>query len=164
MVPSPQKRQVGTTLSEVLIAVILLAFFFLSIFEVNAICLRYIDASKESTAVVQLVQDRSEVLRNLAFTDLTSASYLQNLLGSPANASDMARNVTEVVKLSQYPAASGITQITRASTGAVTVDSVAASLGLGLVQVDVSAAWKTTFGGRGRSAQITSIVSNGTKK
>jgi Tfp pilus assembly protein PilV len=164
MVLRRKHAQLGTTLSEVLIAAILLAFFFLSIFEVNAICLRYIDASKESTAVFQLVQDRSEVLRNLAFTDLTSTSYLQNLLGSPANASDQAKSVTEVVRISQYPTASGVTQITRHSNGTVTTDSVAGTLGTELVQVNILASWTTTFGGRVRSAQISNILSNGSKK
>ena len=161
---SDKSRRLGTTFSEVLIAVLLLAFFFLSIFELNAICLRYIDASKDSVAAIQLVQDRSEVLRNLAFRDLTSASYLQGLLASPANGSDFSRSITEVVKVSQYPTASGVTQLTRNRSGTVTTDSIATDLGSGLVKVDVSAAWNMTFGGRPRSTEVTSIVSNGTKK
>ena len=75
--PNSKARFAGTTFSEVLIAVVLLGVFFASIFELNAICLRYIDASKESVAAVQLVQDRSEVLRNLAFRDLTTTSLQQ---------------------------------------------------------------------------------------
>ena len=147
-----------------MIAILLLAFFFVSIFELNAICLRYIDASKESVAAMQLVQDRTEVLRNLAFRDLTTTSYLQNLLSSPANGSDFAPTITEVVKVSQYPTASGVTQLTRSPNGTVTTNSIATDLGKGLVQVDVSAAWNMTFGGRARSTQITSVISNGTKK
>jgi Tfp pilus assembly protein PilV len=163
--PLPLKpHQSGTTLSEILIAVILLAFFFMSIFELNAICLRYIDASKESVAAMQLVQDRSEVLRNLAFTDLTSTASLQSLLGSPANGTDLAKKITEVVKVSQYPTANGVTQLTRSGNGSVTTDSIATALGKTLVQVDVSATWNMTLGGRPRSTQVTSIVSNGTKK
>jgi Tfp pilus assembly protein PilV len=161
---TPNRRQAGTTFSEVMIAVILLAVFFMSIFELNAICLRYIDASKESVAAQQLVQDRSEVLRNLAFSDLTKASYLQSLLGSPANASDLGRKITEVVKVSQYPTANGVTQLTRSANGTVTTNSLATDLGSTLVQVDVLATWTMTLGGRARSAQATSIVSNGTKK
>ena len=107
----------GTTFSEVLIAILLLAFFFVSIFELNAICLRYIDASKESVAASQMVQDRSEALRNLAFIDLTSAPYLQGLLASPANGSDFAKSIMEVVKISQYPTPNGVTQLTRGSSG-----------------------------------------------
>jgi hypothetical protein len=164
MVAPLKLRQSATTFSEVLLAVVLLAFFFISIFELNAICLRYIDASKDSVAAMQVVQDRSEVLRNLAFRDLTSSSYLQTLLGSPANASDFAKNITEIVKISQYPTVSGVTQLTRAGNGTVTTDSVATDLGTTLVKVDVSATWNMTFGGRPRSTQITSIVSNGTKK
>ena len=90
----------ATTMPEVLIAAVLLAVFFASIFELNAVCLRYIDASKESVAALQLVQDRSEILRNLAFSDLTSTSYVQSLLSSPANASEFTKKATEVVKIS----------------------------------------------------------------
>jgi Tfp pilus assembly protein PilV len=164
MTPRGNVRQIGTTFSEVLLAMILLAFFFISVFELNAICLRYIDASKESVAAMQLVQDRSEFLRNLAFRDLTSTSYLQTVLTSPANGSDFAQKATEVVKVCKYPAASGFTQLTRTSSGSVTTDSIATDLGTTLVQVDVSASWNMTFGGRARSARICTIVSNGTKK
>jgi Tfp pilus assembly protein PilV len=156
----------ATTMPEVLIAAVLLAVFFASIFELNAVCLRYIDASKESVAALQLVQDRSEVLRNLAFSDLTSTSYLQNLLSSPANASEFTKKATEVVKISAYPAAmtNGVTQLTRSPNGTVTVDSTAGSLGSTLVQVDVITSWQMTLGSRPRSEQVTSLISNGTKK
>lgn len=156
--------QAGTTMPEVLIAAMLLAVFFASIFELNAVCLRYIDASKESVASLQLVQDRSETLRNLAFTDLTSASYVQSLLAAPANASEFTKKATEVVRISAYPTANGVTQFTRSSNGNVTINSNATSLGSTLVQVDVSASWMMTLGSRARSEQMTSIISNGTKK
>jgi hypothetical protein len=163
---SPQSKhyQSGTTLTEVLIAVLLLAVFFAALFELNAICLRYIGASKQSVAALQLVHDRTEVLRNLAFTDLTSLSYLQGLLSSPANGSDFAKTATEVLKLSQYPIAIGVTQLTRSGEGTVTTDLIAIDLGTTLVQVDVSAKWNMSLGGRVRSTQVTSVISNGTKK
>jgi len=149
---------------EVMVAALLLAVFFASIFELNAVCLRYIDASKESVAALQLVQDRSETLRNLAFNDLTSTSYVQSLLSAPANASEFAKKATEVVKISAYPTANGVTQFTRSPNGTVTADSTASSLGSTLVQVDIASSWMMTLGSRARSEQITSIISNGTKK
>jgi Tfp pilus assembly protein PilV len=162
--PISKRSQSGTTLTEILIAVVILAVFFMSIFELNAICLRYIDASKESVAASQLVQDRAEVLRNLAFTDLTNTSYVQALLVSPANGSEFAKKATEVVKLSQYPTANGVTQFTRSPNGGVNTDSTAGSLGTTLVQADVSVNWNMTLGGRPRVIKTTSIISNGTKK
>jgi Tfp pilus assembly protein PilV len=149
---------------EVLVAALLLAVFFASIFELNAVCLRYIDASKESVAALQLVQDRSETLRNLAFNDLTNTSYVQSLLSAPANTSEFAKKATEVVIISAYPTANGVTQFTRSPNGTVTANSTASSLGATLVQVDVAASWMMTLGSRARSEQITSIISNGTKK
>ena len=149
---------------EVMVAALLLAVFFGSIFELNAVCLRYIDASKESVAALQLVNDRSETLRNLAFGDLTNTSYVQGVLASAANTSEFAKKATEVVTIRAYPTANGVTQFTRTPTGAVTTNSVATNLGSTLVQVDVTASWMMTLGSRSRSEKVTSIISNGTKK
>src|SRR5438477_11423830 len=110
---------------EVLVAVLLLAIFCASVFELNAVCLRYIDASKESIAALQSVHDRCEVLRNVAFTDLTTKSYVQSLLATPANGSEFCKKATEVVKISAYPTANGVTQYTRQPDGSVSTDSTA---------------------------------------
>src|ERR1700730_19256145 len=86
------------TFPEVLVAVSLLAIFCASVFELNAVCLRYIDATKESIAALQSVHDRAEVLRNLAFTDLTTQTTVHSLMATPANSSDFCKKATEVVK------------------------------------------------------------------
>ena len=151
------------TLPEIMVAVLLLGIFCASVFELNAVCLRYIDASKESIAALESVHDRCEVLRNLAFTDLTTQSYVQNLLATPANGSDFCKKATEVVKISAYPTANGVTQFTRTSDGTVTNNSTATDLGSTLVQVDVTTSWNM-LGGRARSEQTSTIISNGTKK
>jgi Tfp pilus assembly protein PilV len=161
---SPKCHSSGTTLVEALVAVLLVAIFFASIFELNAVCLRCIDASKESLAAVQSVQDRSEVLRNLAFSDLTSTSFVQNLMNTAANPAPFSQKATEVVTISKYPTPSGVTQFTRAPDGTVTTNSTATDLGTGLVKVDVQDSWTMTVGGRSRIEQTSSIISNGTKK
>jgi hypothetical protein len=161
---SPKCRTSGTTLVEILIATVLLASFFASLFEANALCLRFISASKQGIAGIAAVQDRMEVLRNSDFTSLTTTSYVQGLLGSPANASEYIPSMTETVKLAAYPAANGTTQITRHTDGSVTVDSTAASLGTSLVKVDVSESWTTVFNGRSRTEQSSTVISNGSKK
>ena len=161
--PAPSLAS-GTTLPEALVAVLLLAVFFASIFELNAVCLRYIDATKESVAALQSVQDRSEVLRNLAFTDLTSTSAVQTLMATPPNAAPFAQKATETVRISAFPTPNGITQFTRLPNGSVTTNSVATDLGKALVTVDVSVAWTMTLGGRTRTEQTTNIISNGSKK
>ena len=145
-------------------AAVLIAVFFASIFELNAMCLRFIDASKESLAALQSVQDRGEVLRNLAFSDLTTTSVVQTLMATPANAAPFAQRATEVVKISKYPTPNGVTQFTRTPDGTVTNDSVATDLGTQLVKVDIAVSWTMTLGGRARTEQTSSILSNGTKK
>ncbi|PYK31202.1 MAG: hypothetical protein DME57_04575 [Verrucomicrobia bacterium] len=151
------------TFPEVLVAVLLLGVFCASIFELNAVCLRYIDASKESMSALQSVHDRCEVLRNLSFADLTTTSTIQTLLAAPPNGSEFCKKATEVVKISAYPTPNGVTQFTRSSNGTVTTNSTATSLGSSLVQVDVSTSWNM-LAGRARSEQTSTIISNGTKK
>ena len=157
------KPTTAMTFPEVLVAVLLLAIFCASVFELNAVCLRYIDASKESVAALQSVHDRCEVLRNLSFSDLTTQSTVQSLLANPPNGSDFCKKTTEVIKISAYPTASGVTQFTRTPDGTVSNNSTATDLGTSLVQVDVSTSWNM-LGGRARSEQTSTIISNGTKK
>jgi len=160
---SPKCHSSGTTLVEVLVATLLLASFFASLFEANAVCLRFIAASKQSVGAIEAVQARAEVFRNLAFSDLTTTSFVQNLLATAANTSDFAKSATEVVKISAYPTANGVTQITRAMDGTVNLNSTATSLGSTLVKVDVSQSWTAVFGGQ-RTEQTSLIISDGTKK
>src|SRR5438067_2332687 len=159
----PKTASAAMTFPEVLVAVLLLAIFCASVFELNAVCLRYIDASKESIAALQSVHDRSEVLRNLSFTDLTTKSYVQSLLATPANGSEFCKKATEVVKISAYPTANGVTQFTRTPDGIVTNNLTATGLGTSLVQVDIAPSWNMLVG-RARSEQTSTIISNGTKK
>jgi hypothetical protein len=142
----------------------LLVVFFAAVFELNGVCLRYIDASKESVAALQSVQDRSETLRNLAFVDLRNTASVKSLMALPPNAAPFAGKATEVVTISAFPTPNGVTQYTRRPTGGVTVDSVATDLGDKLVKVDVAVNWTMTLGSRLRTEQTTSIISNGTKK
>ena len=161
---SPKTHTSGTTLVEILVATLLLASFFASLFEANALCLRFVAASKQSVGAIEIVQARAEVFRNLRFTDLTTTSYVQNLLTTAANTSDFAKSATEVVKISAYPTANGVTQMTRATNGTVSLDSTATSLGSTLVKVDISQSWTGVLGGRQRTEQTSLIISNGTKK
>src|SRR3954468_7059260 len=166
----------GSTLPEALITVVILATFFAAVFELNAVCLRYIDATKESVAALQSVQDRAEMLRNLAFKDLVNTASVQTLMATAPNGADFTEKATETVKLSAFPTPNGVTQFTRSpggvvrkdSTrtpgGAVTTDSTAIDLGKELVKVEVKVAWKMTLGGKTRTEETTNILSNGSKK
>ena len=156
-------HKTGVTLPEVMVAVLLVSAFFASIFELNAVCLRYIDASKESVAALQSIHDRCETLRNLDFTGLTTTATLQGVMATAPNTSDFCNKAIETVKISAYPTPNGVTQFTR-SHGSVSTDSVATDLGTTLVKVDVSATWNMTLGGRQRSEQTSTIISNGSKK
>lgn len=171
-------RRSGTTMVETMVAVALVAAFFATIFELNAVCLRYIDASKESVAALQGVQDRLEALRNIAFTpnpsgsDLANATYLQGLMVTPANGSDFAKTKpTEVVTIRAYNTATktaspiGI-QISRPAGANVTPSIDTNSLVLptpAVILVKVKYQW-SMLGGRPGIEQSETLISSGTKK
>jgi hypothetical protein len=179
MIPNRSKRpQSGTTLVEAVVATAIVGIFFATIFELNAVCLRYIDASKESVAALQGVQDRVEVLRNLAFTpnpsgsDLANATYLKSLMVTPANGSDFAKTKpTEVVTIRAYNTSTktaspiGI-QISRPAGANVTPSIDINSLVLptpAVVLVKVKYQWNM-LGGRPGIEQTETLISSGTKK
>ena len=54
--------EAGLTLVEIMFAVVLVAAFFASVFELNAVCLRYVDATKESIAALQSVREVRQAL------------------------------------------------------------------------------------------------------
>jgi hypothetical protein len=183
----PTQFQAGSTLAETLVAVTLVGAFFVAIFEVNAICLRYIDASKECVAAVQGVQDRIEGLRNLAFSDLVSPSYMMNPQPTPApsgprpislvypsNSSDLAAQVTEEVTVSGYPSGTPLPAGTPSITytrlpGAAVYPSASPATspdfsGITMVKVKVKYTWTATLGGRPHSEETETLVAAGTKK
>jgi hypothetical protein len=187
IVAHPTRLQAGSTLAETLVAATLVGAFFVTIFEVNAVCLRYIDASKECVAAVQGVQDRIEGLRNLAFGDLISPGYMMSPQPTPAssgprpislvypsNSSDLAARATEEVTVSGYPSGTPLPGGTPSITytrpaGAAVYPSASPATspdfsGITMVKVKVKYTWAATFGGRPRSEETETLVAAGTKK
>jgi prepilin-type N-terminal cleavage/methylation domain-containing protein len=159
------RAKAGFTLPEIVVAAALVAVFFCSIFEINALCLRYISASKENVGAIEAVHDRLERVRNADFTTITTVSSMKSLLGTPANSSPMAQRAVETVTVSDYPSGVPTITYTRGANGTVTsVPSTANFSNSTLVQVDLANQWPATFGNRTGSAQTSTVISAGTKK
>lgn len=155
----------GFTLPEIVVAATLVAVFFLSIFEVNGLCLRFISASKENVGATEAVHDRLEQLRNADFSTLTTVSSMKSFLTQPANSSPLAKKAIETVTVSNYPSGSPTITYTRATNG--TVSSVPATADFSvstLVRVDVANQWPATFGNRTGATQTSTVISQGVKK
>jgi Tfp pilus assembly protein PilV len=180
-VARPTHHRDGVTLIETVVAAALVGAFFAAIFEINAVCLRYINASKEAVAAVQGVQDRIEGLRNLAFTDLTSPAYMMNAQATPApagprpvslvypsNSSALASDVTEEVTVSAYPSGSPSITYTRSPGAAIYPSASPNTAGdfsnTTLVKVKVKYTWNATFTQRQRSEEAETLIAAGTKK
>ena len=155
----------GFTLPEVVVATALVAVFLSSIFEINALCLRYISASKENVGAIEAVNDRLERLRNADFSILTSVSSMKSLLATAANSSPLANRAVETITVSDYSSGVPTISYTRSANGAVaTVPSTANFSNSTLVQVDVTNQWPATFANRTTTTQTSTVISAGTKK
>lgn len=112
-------NEAGATLPELMMTALVMAVFFASIFEVGAVCLRYISATKENVAAIECVEDRLEQLRALDFSDLTNPTFLavapakpaaspspsppqRRNLTTPSNSSELAQQATETVRISTF--------------------------------------------------------------
>jgi hypothetical protein len=134
----PRQSEAGTTLAELMITAVVVGVFFACIFEVSAVCLRYISASKENVSSIECVQDRIEQIRGTDFASLLDQTYMsvtpavpgaspspsppqRRNLTVPSNASTLAQKATETVKISTFSGGAATTPsvtYTRAS-GAV---------------------------------------------
>jgi len=160
-----KRAKAGFTLPEIVVATALVAVFFSSIFEINALCLRYISASKENVGAIEAVHDRLERLRNTNFSTLTSVSSMKSLLATAANSSPLANRAVETITVSDYLSGVPTITYTRSANGAVaTVPSTANFSNSTLVQVDVTNQWPATFANRTTTAQTSTVISAGTKK
>jgi prepilin-type N-terminal cleavage/methylation domain-containing protein len=160
-----RRPKAGFTLPEIVVATALVAVFFSSIFEINALCLRYISASKENVGAIEAVNDRLERLRNTAFSTLTSVSSMKSLLATAANSSPLANRAVETVIISDYSNGVPTIAYTRSANGTVTsVPSTADFSNSTLVKVDVTNQWPATFANRTTTAQTSTVISAGTKK
>ena len=160
-----KRAKAGFTLPEIVVATALVAIFFSSIFEINAICLRYISASKENVGAIEAVNDRLERLRNTAFTTLTTVSSMKSLLATAANSSPLANRAVETITVSDYPSGVPTITYTRSASGTVTSVPSTADFSNGtLVQVDVTNQSPATFANRTTTAQTSTVISAGTKK
>jgi hypothetical protein len=116
---NPQRKISAVTLPELMVTTVIVGVFFSGIFELSAVCFRYISASKENIAAIECVHDRIEQLRNLDFPSLIDPNFLavtpaapaaspaptppqRRNLTTPANASELAQQAIEEVTISTF--------------------------------------------------------------
>jgi prepilin-type N-terminal cleavage/methylation domain-containing protein len=165
LLANQESAKAGFTLPEILIAATLVAVFFISIFEVNGLCLRFISASKENVGATEAVHDRLEQLRNGDFSTLTTVSSMKSVLAQTANSSPLAKKAIETVTVSNYPSGTPTITYTRTVNGSVSsVPATADFAGSTLVRVDVANQWPATFGNRTGVTQTSTVIAQGVKK
>lgn len=171
-----RRTESGTSLPELMISALLVGTFFASIFELNAVLLRYISGTKENVGAIESVQDRVEKLRSLAFSDLldpakmkaTSPAESVVLVNAP-NASDFAAQVAEEITVTDLNDPARSITYTRAAGKTVTPTHTAAGAFSAtpkttVVKVKVKHSWRMTLGRRDRTEESETIISDGIKK
>ena len=179
------------TLTEVLIALVVVAFFGVAVFATNARLMVALKGQRETTAASMMLQERMEAFRSISYTGLgsTAASATASPSPSPPTyAADIVANTTvsetqlgggvsgslsETITISGYmdtagncpPTVSGSNQWIRnaaSPTGSLVASTANMSTSYDLIQVDVQLSW-TGANGRTRKREMTAVFGKGNK-
>ena len=152
----------GATILEAVFAGAIIALFMGGLFEMNGHNLQMLKSGKESFAATLILEERLEQLRSGTWVEITSPTYLQDVLTKPARSAAQLSSVAEQIVVSDYPAASpplSSNAVTRSSSGAtVVVSSNTTLFKQDLVRADIRVTWSGTPGGRTRVRDISTVI------
>jgi prepilin-type N-terminal cleavage/methylation domain-containing protein len=156
----------GFTFIENIIAVSIIAIGFTALHAVASQCMRLMSAAREQMTAGQALQDRTDTLRACSWVQVTDSAYLAaNVMNSAANTAPLMSKITETVTINSYPtAATTPIQLTRSSSGAVTVVSTNSTIANGdLVSITVQMAWTSWLGNRAHTETINTVFAENTR-
>ena len=191
LLPADQAKADAFTLTEVLIALVVVVFFGVAVFATNARLMVALKGQRETTAASMMLQERMEAFRSISYTGLGSTSASPTASPSPSPptyAADIVANttvsetqlgggingsLTETITISGYmdtagncpPTTSGSNQWVRnaANPSGSLITSIAnMSTSYDLIQVDVQLSW-TGANGRTRKREMTALFGKGNK-
>jgi type II secretory pathway pseudopilin PulG len=163
----------ATTLPELMIAAAVVGVFFASIFQVNAVVLRYISSSKENVSAIECVHDRLEAFRNQDFQNLIDPTYQsvaptpppaspaptppqRRNLTTPSNASELAQQATEIVTMSTFANGAATTpKVTYTRAAGAKINTAAAYADTNTVPTKVWTGGTTLSGARAVLVDVT---------
>jgi len=157
----------GGGLVECMIAMAVLAVFFIGAFGVNSQVLGLVRASREAAAAEQCTRDRIDKMRNASWTSMVSADYICNtVLASTGNTFPDLAGLVVTITVSAYPPPSGTTGastiiVTRSADGSASVNAGGDGnmVNEKTVVVQVTASWPTSK--RTRTKEAYTLVSTG---
>lgn len=180
------------TLTEVLIALVVVVFFGVAVFATNARLLIALKGQRETTAASMMLQERMEAFRSISYTGLGSTTVSATASPSPSPptyAADIVANstvsetqlgggvngsLTETITISGYMDASGncppttaaqnqwIRNSSHTSGSLQSPSSSVLATNYDLLQVDIQLSW-TGSNGRPRKREMTAIFGKGNK-
>ena len=138
--------------------------FVTGLFALNSRALQNLKSTRETAAANQVLLERFESVRRLQWSQLTSSSGIQTLLGTAARAEGTLPRLQQEMIVAAYPASSTTMplQVTRASTGVTTVNSTNSALtNSSAVSVLLRLTWKGANSGATRTRENTMVVAKG---
>ena len=150
-----------------MIAMTVLAIFFVGAFGANSQILGLVRASKESTAAQQCTRDRIDKMRNASWASMVSSTYIRDtVLSTTGNTFPNLSGLAITITVSAYPPPSGTAggtpiTVTRAANGSVTVTAAGNGLLVNekTVMIKVTASWPAA--NRTRTREAYTLVSTG---
>jgi hypothetical protein len=148
------------SLIECIFATTVVAVFFCAVYAISARCLLVLEQGREVSAAQFSLQDRLEQLRSLAWSQLTSATYLQSsVLNTATNTSVNLGSLTETVTVNAYPTAiSPQNDVVRSGGSASILTSNASMSSQQIVRLDITLSW-VSRSGRQQTQSETTLVS-----
>jgi type II secretory pathway pseudopilin PulG len=160
----------GFTLAEVCVAIAVCALFGAAAFTTNQRLLVALKSQKETTAATMSLQQRMELLRATAFSNIATPSYVQSSISANATGSEAPLgNLSETITVTPYPQGSYGSNVIRrnaaAPNGTVvssdpSIATAAAAGTITLLRVDVVLDW-TSANARARERQLSSVFGIG---
>ena len=158
---SPSRRSPSAfTLIENLFAMAIVGLCFIALYSLSSQALYVVNSGRDAVAAKQSLNDRLEQIRGCTWAQITSASYLQNLvLNTSTNGENRLANPVESLAVNSYPTPFGAPiVIVRQNGKAVTTSTNTAIASGDVVRVDLSLTWTATAGLRVRSQSRSTLV------
>lgn len=166
LAPAPRlSRTGGFTFSELCVTIVIAVLFGAAAFATNSRLLYALRTQKEATAATMVLQQRMESLRACSFTQVATASYLENnIFNAPTGSEGPLGGLNEQVSVGVC----GNTAVTpimllrnaQHQTSPQELSTNANLTNYNLLQVDLMLQW-TSENGRTRTRQLSAVFGKG---
>jgi len=163
--------EAGSTLVEAMIACLIVALFFASIYAGGWQSLHALKSAMEGASASQLLMNLQEQVRTATWAEITSPTYLSGTILANSTSLGHLSNVTQTILVNPYPVPYGgspaigsqTLEVTSSANGTVTSPCPGNGQisSQNAVRVDITVGWSTVFNRTAHTRIVSLIVSQG---